>query len=233
MKNILVTRVEDRAEEMLKVIGREGFTAFCEPLFSVKKIFSGHKITREISAIIISSLNACDAVIDFGLPKNVKIFAVGKKSVQKLIEVGFENIEFAPENSAESLLNLIIESEESKSVPMLYFHGSIVSLDFKKALEKLDFKVENILAYKTQEMPNFSDELLQFVKNNSFDQVLLFSQNSARIFFKLAAKNNLLEYFKDAQLLCLSEKILHDVRNYGFTNSATFDQFPILNNFYD
>ena len=90
MKNILVTRAKDRAEEMLKVIGREGFTTFCEPLFSVKKIFSGHKITREISAIIISSLNACDAVIDFGLPKNVKIFAVGKKSVQKLIEVGFE-----------------------------------------------------------------------------------------------------------------------------------------------
>jgi uroporphyrinogen-III synthase len=143
------------------------------------------------------------------------------------------SLAFAPKNSAESLLDLIIKSEENKSAPMLYFHGSIVSLDFKRELEKLGFKVENILAYETQELANFSDELLQFVKNNSFDQVLLFSQNSVRIFFKLAAKHNLLEYFKDAQLLCLSEKILHDVRNYGFINSATFDQFPILNNFYD
>jgi uroporphyrinogen-III synthase len=233
MKNILVTRAKDRAKEMLKVIEQEGFTALCEPLFSVKKIFSDQKIPREISAIIISSLNACDAAIDFGLPKNVKIFVVGKKSAQKLIEFGFTNIEFAPKNSAESLLNLIIKSESNKSSSILYFHGSIVSLDFKKELEKLGFKVENILAYKTQELTNFSDELLQFVKNNSFAQVLLFSQNSAKIFFKLAAKHNLLEYFKDAQLLCLSEKILHDVRNYGFTNSATFDQFPILNNFYD
>ncbi|MES2961223.1 MAG: uroporphyrinogen-III synthase [Pseudomonadota bacterium] len=218
---------------MVKTLEQEGFSTFCEPLFSVKKISSGQKIPGKISAIIISSSNACDAIIDFGLPKDVKIFAVGKKSAQKLIEVGFKNVEFAPKNSAESLLNLIIESEENKSTPILYFHGSIVSLDFKKELEKSGFKVENILSYETQEMPNFSAELLQFIKNNSFDQVLLFSQNSAKIFFKLAAKHNLLEYFKDAQLLCLSEKILHDVRNYGFTNSATFDQFPILNNFYD
>jgi len=233
MKNILITRAQDRAEEMLKVFEQEGFTALCEPLFSVKKIFSNQKIPREISAVIISSLNACDAAIDFGLQKNVKIFVVGKKSAKKLIELGFKNIEFAPKNSAESLLDLIIKSEENKSAPMLYFHGSIVSLDFKRELEKLGFKVENILAYETQELANFSDELLQFVKNNSFEQVLLFSQNSAKIFFKLAAKHNLLEYFKDAQLLCLSKNILYDVRNYGFTNSATFDQFSILKNFYD
>ena len=110
MKNILVTRAKDRAEEMIKLIEKQDIKAFCEPLFLVKKISSGKKITREISAVIITSLNACDAVIDFGLPKNVKIFAVGKKSAKKLIEVGFENIEFAEKNSAESLLNLIIDS---------------------------------------------------------------------------------------------------------------------------
>lgn len=232
MKNVLITRPKDRAQEVAHVFENNGFKVFIEPLFSVKKIDVAQIIPTQISAAIISSANACDAIINSDSPKNIKIFAVGKKTAQNLRESGFSNIILAPENSANSLKDLIIKTQD-KSGLILNLQGSVISLDFKNELEKSNFKVQNILCYQTHEVENLSPQFLQFSQKNHFDQVLIFSQNSAKIFFKLATKHNLLEYFKSSQLLCLSDKILHDVKNFGFTNSTTFKESPILKNFYD
>jgi uroporphyrinogen-III synthase len=237
MKNILITRPQNQAQDLLEVLQKAGFKVFVEPLFLVKKIeikkdFFAAK-NSQISALILTSANACDAVIDCGFSKDIKIFVVGKKTAQKLQAEGFKNIKIAPQNSAISLRDLIIKTERNKLGSILYFQGSIVSLDFKTELEKNGFTVEKVLCYQTYETENFSSDLLSFVSQNSFNQVALFSQNSAKTFFKLARKHNLLEYFKGSQILCLSEKILAAVKSFGFPNSVTFNEFSILKKFYD
>lgn len=232
MKNILLTRTHEHSHELAELLKKEGFSTFIEPLFSVKKITISQKNNSQIPAVIITSANSCDAVIDFGFDKNVKIFSVGKKTTQKLITAGFTNIVTAPESSAESLKQLIIQTTD-KSSEILYFHGSIITLDFQSELAQFNLKVQKILAYETLAAENFSPEFLQISRQKTFDHVLLFSQNSAQIFFKLATRHNLLEYFAASQILCLSEKILTDVKNFGFTNSANFTEFPILKKIYD
>jgi len=236
MKNILITRPKNQAKEIAQFLDNQGFQTFIEPLFSLEKLAVNKvvaPIISQISAILITSANACEAVLDSDLPKNIKIFAVGKKTAQKLIENGFNNIVFPQENSAVSLKELIIETHKDKSGLILYFQGSNITLDFKSELEKFDFKVQNILSYRTFEMESFSADFLQFSKQNSFNYVLLFSQNNAKTFFKLVKKHNLLEYFATSRILCLSEKILADVKNIGFKNSTTFGEIPILKKFYD
>jgi uroporphyrinogen-III synthase len=232
MKKVLITRQKDQAKALTKALKDNGFEVFVEPLFSVKKSLV-KKISKKISAVILTSANACDAVIKSGISRDVKIFAVGKKTVEKLSQDGFKNIVFSPKKTATSLFELIIKAHKNKSQPILYFQGEITSFDFKKELKKFGLEVQNILAYGTLEKQNFSKKLQQFSLENHFDHVLIFSQNSAKIFFKLAKKHNLLEYFKASQILCLSEKILSEVRKSGFKNSATFGQFPILKNFYE
>ncbi len=228
MKNILLTRPHEHSHELAELLEKAGFATFIEPLFVVKKNSVTKRNQNQISAVIITSANACDAVIDFGFSKDVKIFSVGKKTAQKLIAHGFTNIITAPENSAESLKNLIAKTADQSS-EILYFQGSVVTLDFQSELKN----VTNILAYETFANENFSTEFLKISQQKTFDQVLLFSKNSAQIFFKLAARHNLLEYFATSQILCLSEKILDCVKKFGFTNSTTFAEFPILKKFYD
>ncbi len=214
---------------MAEILENKGFRTFIEPIFSVEKIAAkNEEIYEQISALIITSANACEAIIDFGFSLEIKIFALGEKTAKKLLEFGFKNIVFSPENSAISLLNLIIETKKDKSGLILYFHGSLISLDFQTELEKFGIKVKKILAYKIIEKENFSADFLQFTQKNLLDHVLLFSQNSAKIFFKLAARHNLLEYFKHPQIACLSEKILRDVQNLGFSNSVKFNQLKNL-----
>lgn len=225
MQKLLITRHSQKARRLALHLEENGFESFCEPLFEVEKLpvadFSGQKV----SAIIITSANAAESVIESRISKSVKILAVGKFTAEKLLEAGFENIIYPPQNSAESLL----EMARKEQGLILYFRGSDITIDFAKELQN----VREVLCYKTHEIPNFSEELLDFAKKEKFSKVLIFSQNSARIFLRLAAKHNLLEYFGSAQILCLSEKILLDVQKAGFKNSATFDQFPILKNFYD
>jgi uroporphyrinogen-III synthase len=258
MKNVLITRNRNQAQEIAQVFENAGFKSFIEPLFSVvkitpKKIKAKIKASikagitkknikkntgQKISAIIITSANSCQALIDFSLLQKVKlqkvkIFCVGKKTAQKLAGLDFKNIILAPQNSALSLHNLIVKTHCNKSGLIIYFHGSVITLDFQKSLKKYGFAVEKVLAYKTCEAESFSAEFLKFCEENFFDHILLFSRNSAGIFLKLSAQHNLLEYFRRSQILCLSSKILDEVKKYGFSNSAIFNQFPILKNFYD
>lgn len=238
MKNVLITRPKNQSQEIEKLFENNGFKPFVEPLFSVNKInvkkaFLAVK-NSQFSAIIITSFNACFSLIECDFDKNIQIFVVGKKTAQKLGEAGFANVVF--KNSAEELKDLIIKNHHDKSSPILYLHGSIISLDFAEELKDFGFKIEKILSYKTHEVTNFSQDFLQFSNHNSCDLVLLFSQNSAKIFLKLAMQNNLLEYFSASQILCLSDKILAYVKNsakFKFENLTTFEQFPILKKFYD
>jgi uroporphyrinogen-III synthase len=141
-----------------------------------------------------------------------------QKTAKKLMINGFENIIFPPEKSAASLRDLIIKTHKDKSAPIFYFHGSNLTLDFKKELEKFGFKVEKILAYQIEEITEFSADFLAITKKISFDQVMIFSQNSGRIFFELVKKYNMLEYFKSSQILCLSDQIRLKMKNFGFSN---------------
>lgn len=233
MKNILITRAKDRSHDMVRTLESEGFSTFLEPLFTVKNIFIAKEEFLQISAIIVTSYNACDALIKFDLPKKTKIFVVGDRTAQKISEFGFTNIIISAENSAASLKDLIIKSDLDKSGLILYFHGPIISLDFAEELKDFDFRVKKILSYQLEEVSTFSSELLDFSKKASFDEVLLFSQNSAKIFLKLAKHHNLLEFFTKSKLLCFSEKILSEVRSLGFANSAIFKENSILEKFYD
>lgn len=234
MKNALIARTKNQAQGMANFLQHQGFNTFVEPLFTIEKLavrkFSAQEI-NSISAAIITSSNASCALIDSNLPKNMKIFSVGKKSAEKLLKNGFKNISFPDEKCAEALLDLIIKAYPNKQKRMLYFHGSLISLDFKKELESLGFKVKKIPSYTTQEIDNFSDNLLNFSQKKFFDFVLIFSSNSAKIFYKLAKKHNLLEYFGSTQILCLSGKILSKLKEFGFKNSATFSEIPFLKNY--
>lgn len=236
MKNILITKSKEPSKDLTNLLSREGFNPIFEPLLNVEKLDVTKQIvnleTDKISALIITSANSASAIINSNLPKNIKIFAVGEKSADELLQCGFKSIVFARQKSASSLKDVIIEKFSDKSGSIIYFHGEKVTLDFKEELEKFGFKVKNILSYKAREVEKFSDELLKFALRDSFQYVLVFSQNSAKNFIRLAKNHNLLEYFKASRILCLSEKILLELQDSGFKNSTTFNELPILSDFY-
>jgi uroporphyrinogen-III synthase len=218
-KNILLTRSIENSLPLAHDLELQGFRVFCQPLFNVKAIKNA-AFKKKPPFLIVTSSNSCDILSNLTLEKNIKIYSVGKKTAQNLEKLGFNNIEIPKENSASALKKLIINKEKARDG--LYLRGEIITLDFAKELAKKGFHIEDLITYQTIEASNFSEELLQFCQNNQFESVLIFSKNSAKIFFNLAQKHNLLEYFNKSQILCFSQKILDEVKNLGFKKAAIF-----------
>ncbi|MDX2083170.1 MAG: uroporphyrinogen-III synthase [Rickettsiales bacterium] len=246
-QSILITRPDDQAQRIVQHLKNKGFEVFIEPTFNVEKISPDDLLQlkdlkiKKIAAIILTSSNAAEVAFSaakiFAYDKNLKIFAVGKKTAEIFYKNGFTNINISEQNSAQSLLNKIQQDQElfsqKNSATLIYFCGESVTLDFKEALTEDGFAVKKIISYKIIEEENFSAKFLNKVKNHQFDFVLLYSKNSACHFLNLCQKHNLLEYFQRSRILCLSEKILSYLQNSGFRNSATFAEIPILKKFYD
>lgn len=230
VKNILITRAREKSVEMVKVLENSGFATFCEPLFMVEK-FAVVERFAAVNFVIVTSANALYSLAQSNLEQNIKIYAIGKKTAEALKRQGFINVFYPEEYNALALKNLILQKE--KPGCGLYFHGSLISLDFGQELAKYGFVIKNILSYKILENAGFSADLLNFTKTTDFTHILIFSKNSAKIFCQLAKTHNLLEYFKKSEILALSEKILDSLKDFGFTNSRLFTSLPILKNFYD
>ncbi len=229
--NILLTREQNKSLELLNLLTKAGFKTFSEPLFLTKNV-SNIKLKglKQPSFVIITSQNACNGLLKSGISKDIKIYAVGKKTARSLENLGFNQVVFPEVSSAKALKEMILAQEKPSCGA--YFHGSIISLDFAAELKAAGFLIEKIQSYKIYRKNNFSKELLDFSKTEFFAKVLIFSQNSAKIFLDLAKKHNLLAYFKQSQILCMSEKILLEIKNSGFENAAIFSDFPILKEIY-
>lgn len=213
MKNLLITRAESSSRQLLRTFDEEDCNFFFEPLFTVEKL-PIEKISDEFSAAIITSANACFALEDSKIGKEIKIFTVGIKTADELKKLGFQNIVISPENSAASLFDLIAK----ESGKLLYFRGSEISFDFAKKLKNL----REIIAYKTHAVENFSADF----KKIPYDEVIIFSKNSCEIFCDLISRHNLLEYFSSSQIICPSDEILKKARELGFEKSHFRKIFP-------
>lgn len=231
MKKVLITRPYNQAQELEKSLQKNGFECFVEPLFVVKKLSINFDLDalQQVGGIILTSQNAIDGALEFlekfNIDKKIKIFAVGKKTALGLIDRGYNNVILSDQTSAKNLLEKIIHDQKSSTKKLLYFCGNSITLDFVKELESFDIKAQKIVCYEVIMNKNFSAELLAKVKETKFDYVLLYSQNSAKNFFSLAKKHNLLEYFQSSQIVCLSEKILLLAQQLGFKNSTTLNKF--------
>lgn len=223
-KTVLITRPSEQGQALAAFFKAQGFSPFIEPLFTVEKV-AIPKIERAFSSVIVTSINACEALENIGFDPRTKIFTIGKKAEEELRHFGFINVLRSPEFSAESLAK-IIENEEGD---ILYLRGETISFDFAKKFKN----VSEIIAYKIHALENFSEEFIKFTKKNPCDEVLIFSRNSAEIFFNLAIKHNLLEYFSSSQIFCLSEKIQKRISELGFKKVANFSENKLLKNFYE
>lgn len=240
-KHILLTRAENQNEEVANYLQSNNCEVVIEPIFTVKNLDLDFEIlkklqNKKINGIIITSINAAQnaiAAISFlNLDKNLKIFVVGKKTGEVFIKQGYKNVFFPKESNALNLKNLILVNCKSAE-NLLYFCGEIINLDFAIELKQFGIMTQKIVSYKILNHQFFSQNFLEKITEINFDFVLLYSKNSAKIFFELCKKHNLEKYFSNSKFLCLSKEIMLFVQETGYKNSTTFAKNSILKNFYE
>ena len=219
-KTIISTRLNPYPQSVTNQLKNLGFDLISEPLFKITKIkLDQNKFSQiNLQAIIFTSANACSPIISLNLDKNLKIFAIGQASANQLKLAGYNNIFYASKKNAESLKELILQKLDPAKGRVAYFCGESITLDFKSELEKQGFKVDKILSYKLTAIKSLSEKFQEKLLNNQISQILLYSKNSAEVFFNLfktliLAQNLRKTTLQKIRITCLSDQILIKVQS--------------------
>jgi len=217
---ILITRPKKQAEILSKKLIAKGYKTVIEPLLKIKSnrnIDISEVDPKKILAVLITSNNAVFALSKFNLPEDILIIAVGKNTGDKIKKSGYKNVVCA-NNSASDLESLASQILMIKKGLVLYLSGNKVTLDLAESLNSKGFKAIRINVYETSEKSELSKNIIHKIRNNSINEILIYSLNTAEIFYNLILKHNLLEYCRDIKLSCLSKKISNYLVSKNFKN---------------
>lgn len=215
---VLLTRTVKDSENLAKQLESFGISTYIEPMFNVKYLdYDLNSVELSSSqAVIFTSKNAINAIRN-NIQKfiHLKCFVIGNATAKVAKELKFNNI-YVANNNAKSLANLILKEVIIKDGKLLYFCGELITLDFKKELEKYGYNVHKFCVYKTVPANDFSKELKGKIINNKIKIILLYSFNTAAIFLDLIKKNNMLKFLSDINLMVISKKVklLAEVNNW-------------------
>ena len=212
--HILLTRpMEDSKELILKFSSMKHKVSHL-PLLQIKKKEIEDPIFEQFKAIIFTSANAIKNLDTSKIDKNIICFCVGSATERKAKELGFQNIVCA-EGNVNNLKELILQNFNPKTGSMLYVSGEIVSYDLDKDLISENYIVKRVKNYTAIPNENLDDNFLINIKSSVPDVVFIYSENSARTFYKIIKKYNLDSIWMETNLMCMGEKAssaLNDIK---------------------
>jgi uroporphyrinogen-III synthase len=225
---VLLTRTVKDSENLAKQLESFDISTYIEPMFNIEYLdydLSSVELSSS-QAVIFTSKNAINAIRN-NVQKfiHLKCFVIGNATAKLAKKLKFNNI-YVANNNAKSLANLILKEIIIKDGKLLYFCGELITLDFKKELEKYGYNVHRFCVYKTVPINDFSKNLKNKIISNKIKIILLYSFNTAAIFLDLIKKNNMLEFLSGINLMVISKKVklLAEVNNWKSVSIFDIDQ---------
>ena len=212
--HILLTRPLDDSKELLFKLTSMKHKVSHLPLLQIKKIEIPETDFTQFKAIIFTSANALKYLDTSKIDKKIFCFCVGLATERKAKELGFQNI-FCAEGNVNNLKELILQNFDPKIGSMIYVSGEIISYNLDKDLILENYVVKRIINYTTTPNENLQDNFIRDIKLSVPEIIFIYSENSAKTFFKLIKKYNLDNIWMETNLMCMGEKTssaLNDIK---------------------
>lgn len=204
-KTFLLTRPYNDNLELEAELKAQGHNVIIEPLFQVE--YKQVMTVPACTVVIFTSKNALTSVQNIANKlTHCDCYVVGNACAELAKSMGFKYIYIA-DNSAYSLLDLLIDNIDKRFDRMVYFCGEITSLDITSILHSKGYEIEEEIVYKTIATNDFSLELKQKIVANAIDVVLLYSYHTAEIFLELLCKNKLEDCMQRVEARIISNKL--------------------------
>ena len=217
MGKIILTRPQELSYKIAKDLSKKNLPSLVQPLFSVIQLDNLQLKEKNLQAILITSSNAVFALTKLAIKKELLILAIGKKTASEVKKLGYNNV-FSANNSAISLCNLAENKLTKNEGFVFYLAGEIITLDIAEKLQNLGFLARKIIVYQTREIKEFLPITINEIIGGNIAEIWFYSKNSAKIFYQLTKKHNLLRYLKQIKICCLSQNIADFAQEIGFLN---------------
>ena len=183
MKNVLITRQEEKAKESAKLIEEAGKNAFILPLIRTDSLKFTLKSDR-YDYIVLTSINAVKYFREYlEHLKYDKIFSVGKATKNELKKYGFEAQELPDQFSSEGL-KAQLKKIGVKGKHILLPGPEKRSGDLPEYLAGKGAYVEEQAIYGTKELIYDDGYAEKFITDNNIDIITLASPSAAGALIK-------------------------------------------------
>ncbi|MBS0275776.1 MAG: uroporphyrinogen-III synthase [Proteobacteria bacterium] len=201
---ILVTRPEEDAAEISKVLRAMGHDVIAAPLLHIK-FYDGPEIALDnVQAILATSANGVRSVARRTPRRDVPLFAVGPQTQAEARAAGFTSIRNANGDGA-ALARATVQWAMPQGGTLLHAAGAEASKFLVAELQKSGFTVRREVLYEAQAAERFPDVAARALKAGALDAVLHFSSRSARIFAECVTREGLATACEKLIALCIGD----------------------------
>lgn len=230
---IVVTRPENTGKKTAALLHDMGHDAVLLPLVEARHDIEAARlaVASPWASLTFTSAQAlavlADAKIDLRPFAKKPVFAVGQATATAARHAGFENIQTA-DGYGESLARLIgeqINGSDGTIAPLLYLAGSPRSPALETALDGLGITYTTTECYRMLPIDWSKDDLDALLVAKPVDAVLLFSTETARLFFKNIISDRYENELRHSHFFCLSENVAAAVPK-AFSSNVHVSSLP-------
>ena len=219
---ILITRPRESAKDFSDELRSLGLNPFSESILEIMpKDFQVPEV-KKYQALILTSAHAARIFPVFPEALDLPVYTVGEQTAEAARAQGYQRV-MASEGSGLDLAELLSQSIQDKSIPLLYLRGEDIALSLDDLLKPLGISIESLIVYKAQAVGEFSPKLLKLIDDQQIQAVTFFSKRTALTFMKLAQESGRQDRLKAIKALCLSDAVLECVRSCEWAQTCVAD----------
>lgn len=215
-ETIVITRPRQDAKKLASALTKKGFHHIIEPILSIRTLYGNaesleHAMENKPQAILATSKHAISAFAAMTEIRAIPLVTVGQATAKHAMGLGFHNVVFA-NGSAASLVAYVAANYSPENGALLYIRGRDISMDIGFILSQDKYSVDSVMVYEAKKTRKLSAQLCKAVMENKVDSVAFFSQNTAKVYAKLAMESNIALLHNRITALCLSQAIANKTK---------------------
>ena len=203
--HILITRPLEDSKDLIIKFQNLGHKVSHFPVIKIHKKKYEEINFEEFSGIIFTSSNAVKNLDIKKINKNIPCFCVGSATEKITRNNGFQNV-FTADGNVNNLKEIILQNFDKKNGKLLYLSGEVISSNLDKDLITEGYSIKRIINYSALPIEELDEKFIELLKSSMPEIVFIYSQNSAKNFFKLIKKYKLVDYWMNTNLMCIGEK---------------------------
>ena len=212
--HILLTRPIEDCKELIIRFKSLGHKISHLPVIKIENIKYDEKNLNEYKGIIFTSSNAIKNFDTKEIDKKISCYCVGLATEVAAKLNGFQNIYTAGGNVA-NLKEIILQTFSPNNGNLLYVSGEIVSYNLDKELIFEGYRVNRLINYSVLPIEDLDLKFVDSLKSSMPEIVFIYSQNSAKNFLNLIKKYQLVDCWRNTNLMCIGEKaasVLNEIK---------------------
>ena len=220
--HIVLTRPIEDCLELMKNLKIINHVVTHLPLINIKGISNKNINFDNYKGIIFTSANAIKFLDTKNISKKIYCFCVGEATEKNAKYFGFYNAISAGGN-VDALIELIIRTFDKNFGKLLYVSSEFISKELDFELKKKGYLVDRVINYTSEPINQIEQNTLDYIKKNTPDIVIVYSEKSAINLKDLIKKYSLVDVMMQSNLMCINKKTSKVLETIKWKNIIIFN----------